>query len=176
MRRLRIAFFLGVLGAALLAAAGAQAQSGRFPSSDPDPRVGTPNDPDYDCSEPDDEDADVEDCPSIYDEQFNLFGFAPASTRNSARYAAGPKTGAQISGVSADIAWKSSIGSPSVPIAIQDTGIRWDNASIRRQIWLNVGELPRPQGAISHDADGDGAVTVDDWAGDPRVDPAQNDT
>ena len=45
-----------VLVLALLAALPALAQGSRFPSDDPDPRVGTPNDPGFDCSEPDDED------------------------------------------------------------------------------------------------------------------------
>ncbi|WP_370324120.1 cell wall-binding repeat-containing protein [Euzebya sp.] len=142
---------------------------GRFPSDDPDPRVGTPDDPEFDCSEPDDED-DVDPCPSIYDEQYGLFGFAPASTQLTARYRTGPDAGQpMVSGVSADLAWKTTTGDPLVTIAILDTGVRWGDERIRTKIWLNAAELPRPQGSGTHDADGDGVVTVDDWADDSRV-------
>ena len=159
-----------VLMLSLAAALPALAQDSRFPGDDPDPRVGTPNDPGFDCSEPDDED-DVEACPSIYDEQYNLFGFAPASTRLTAVHGPGDP---MVSGVSADLAWKTTTGDPRVAIAILDTGIRWHDTELRRKVWLNVGELPVPQGATEHDADGDGAVTVDDWIDDPRVTDAND--
>ena len=50
---------LTVLAAATVIAATVntiRAASGRFPSTDPNLRVGTPDDPDYDCAEADDED------------------------------------------------------------------------------------------------------------------------
>ena len=159
-----------VLVLALLAALPALAQGSRFPSDDPDPRVGTPNDPGFDCSEPDDED-DVDACPSIYDEQYNLFGFAPDSTRLTAIHGPGDP---MVSGVSADLAWKTTTGDPRVAIAILDTGVRWHDTELRRKVWLNVGELPVPEGATTHDADGDGAVTVDDWVDDSRVTDAND--
>ena len=159
-----------VLVLALLTALPALAQGGRFPSDDPDPRVGTPNDPGFDCSEPDDED-DVDACPSIYDEQYNLFGFAPESTRLTAMHGPGDP---MVSGVSADLAWKTTTGDPRVAIAILDTGVRWHDTELRRKVWLNVGELPVPEGATTHDADGDGAVTVDDWIDDSRVTDAND--
>ena len=71
-------------------------------------------------------------------------------------------------------------------MAILDTGIRWDDAALRRQIHLNTGELPFPlhdrasslepggpacssYTANAYDADGDGAVDVVDYACDSRV-------
>ncbi len=159
-----------VLTLTLAAALPVLAQEGRFPDDDPDPRVGTPNDPGFDCSEPDDED-DVDACPSIYDEQYNLFSFAPASTRLTAVHGPGDP---MVSGVSADLAWKTTTGDPRVAIAILDTGMRWNDAELRRKVWLNVGELPTPTGSTVHDADGDGAVTVDDWIDDPRVTDAND--
>ncbi|MGH2747469.1 MAG: S8 family serine peptidase [Actinomycetota bacterium] len=163
-------------GPSLGAAPGVAQQEDRFPSSDPDPRVGTPNDPRYDCSEPDDEDRGaVEPCHSIYDEQFNLFGFAPASTERTALYKDPARFGmGQVSGVSADRGWKHTIGSPEVAIAIIDTGVLWNDRDLRKKVWLNAAELPVPEGATSHDADGDGAFTVDDYAGDSRVTDANS--
>src|SRR5207245_437932 len=80
----------------------------------------------------------------------------------------------QVSGVSADLAWKLSIGDQSVGIAICDTGIRWDRDELRRRIRLNTGELPVPCGPTAgqkgrplaeYDCDGDGIFTPDDYAG-----------
>ncbi|MGH8247794.1 MAG: hypothetical protein ACREUU_15350, partial [Gammaproteobacteria bacterium] len=51
-----------------------------FPDPDPNPRIGTPNDPGYDCTEPDDEDPDSPtnpNCSSVWEGQYNLFGFPP---------------------------------------------------------------------------------------------------
>ena len=58
----------------------------RFPNADPNPRVGTPDDPDFDCAELDDEDADAPNCSSVFEEQFQLFGFPPDSTTATAQY------------------------------------------------------------------------------------------
>ncbi len=150
----------------------AEAGSSRFPHPNPDLRAGTPNDPRFDCYESDDEDPGAR-CADLGSEQYQLFGFAPDATENSAYYKEGPRIGqAMVSGVRADAAWKISTGSPDVVIAIMDTGIRWDNAGVRRKIWLNRNELPIPQGATRHDADGDGAFTVDDYKGDARVSDA----
>src|SRR2546427_2024618 len=151
----------------------------RFPSSDPNPRVGTPNDPNFDCAESDDEDSNAPKCSDVFAEQARLFGFAPDATEPTALYhdaahlAAGQVS--QISGVSADRAWKTTIGRPDVAIAITDTGIRWDRQSLRLRVWLNRGELPMPEradgsSAGTYDANGDGAFNVADYDQDPRVD------
>ncbi len=147
----------------------------RFPNPDPNPRVGTPDDPEFDCTELDDEDLDAPNCSSVWEEQFNLFGFPPGSTAASAQYHDLTRLGqGQVSGISADRAWKITTGSPEVAVAIIDTGIRWEDRELREKVWLNRGELPLPRLAdgstsSSYDANGDGAFNVDDYANDTRV-------
>ena len=151
--------------------------STRFPNSDPNPRVGTPDDPEFDCAEPDDED-DVPVCTQVWSEQYGLFGFPPNSTEATATYHDPGRAGqGQISGVSADRAWKMTTGDDEIAIAIIDTGIVWSNSELRLKIWLNEGELPLPQvtgggTASSYDANGDGAFNVADYNDDSRVNPA----
>lgn len=166
--RVRPLLLAASVAVAAIGVPAAASDHGRFPSSDPDPRVGTPDDPRFDCAEPDDPD-DAQ-CSSIFDEQYELFGFAPASTEETAVYREGPSAGEpMIAGIRADRGWKHTIGSPEVAVAVTDSGIEWGEEELRRQVFLNVAELPQPEGASDHDADGDGAVTVDDWAADPRV-------
>ncbi|MDQ1689546.1 MAG: cell wall-associated protease, partial [Frankiaceae bacterium] len=135
-------------------------------------RQDTPNDPGYDSAEPDDQDGRSSD--NFYDERYDLFGF-PSALTPQAVYRDGPNAGKpMISGFNAAGAWKKSQGRPDVVVAILDTGIKWDKQELRRQVHLNTAELPKPEladgtVAASYDADGDGAVTVDDYANDPRV-------
>jgi Subtilase family/FG-GAP-like repeat len=179
---------IGLLAlAALLVAAPALAQ---FPGSDPSEsvRVNTPNDPDFDHCEPDDQQGPPT-CANAFGEQYERFGFAPNGSHTTALYhnptdphvqrfmaqntAAGRNPLGQVPGVSADRAWKYSTGDPSVQIAIQDTGIRWDKQSLRKRVYLNKGELPLPRNGATtcavYDCNGDGAFNVDDYANDPRV-------
>jgi hypothetical protein len=90
--------------------------------------------------------------------------------------AAGRNPLGQVSGVSADRAWKYSTGAASVQVAILDTGIRWDKGSLRKKVGLHRQELPLPQNGAStcaqYDCNSDGAFNVDDYASDPRVSPA----
>jgi len=169
---------LAVLTLLLISSLTVFAADDRFPSSDPNPRVGTPNDPDFDCAEADDEDTDVPPCSSVWEEQWKLFGFAPDFTERTALYhdpahlAEGQIS--QVSGVYADTAWKTTIGRPDVSIAILDTGIEWEDNSLRTKIWLNRNELPLPQlangaTAAAYDANGDGAFNVSDYENDARV-------
>lgn len=72
-------------------------------------------------------------------------------------------------GISLDAAWQHTIGRDDVAIAVLDSGILWDHPDLRRKVWLNAGELPRPEGSASHDANGDGLFDVEDYARDPRV-------
>ena len=143
------------------------------------PRLGTPDDPEFDCAEPDDEDILVPNCSQVWSEQYNLFGFAPFSTSLTALYhdpehiQAGELS--QRSGVSADRAWKITHGRSEVVVAIVDTGIEWTNQDLRLQVHLNQDELPLPQGPQctapgEYDCNGDGAFNADDYAGDPAVD------
>src|SRR5438477_5850061 len=164
------------LGAAALLGV-AQTRTFPGPPTDTNPRANTPNDPDFDKAEPDDEDGDFVPGTSVFEEDNRLFGFAPASTSMTARYLdpSNPRFGqGQISGVSADLAWKLSIGDQGVGVAICDTGIRWDREELRRRVRLNPGELPVPCGVTAgqkgrplaeYDCDGDGIFTPDDYAG-----------
>ena len=174
---------LFVLAAVVLAVAAPAFAA--FPGKDPNesPRLNTPNDPSFDRCEDDDEDTPGErECTSYFEEQFGFFGFAPDTSDavysdpaqideqgRRANEAAGNDPLEQISGVRADTAWKYSIGSPDISIAILDTGVEWQDEELRRKIRLNRRELPLPQGASAYDANGDGAFNVDDYASDPRV-------
>jgi hypothetical protein len=177
LKRIAVALALGIIIVITGVASGSAEHNGtsRFPNADPNPRVGTPDDPDFDCTELDDEDPDAPNCSSVFEEQFQLFGFPPGSTAATARYHDLSRFGqGQISGVSADRAWKSTIGIPEVAVAIIDTGIRWEKSELRSKVWLNEGELPLPRLAdgstsASYDANGDGAFNVDDYANDSRV-------
>lgn len=68
-------------------------------------------------------------------------------------------------------AWNFTTGRPDVRVAILDSGIKWNERELARKVWLNVAELPHPCvtpsspiGRLSWDCDGDGAVSVDDFA------------
>ena len=137
-------------------------------------RDDTPNDPDYDRAEPDDPQAGGS--TNVFSERFDLFGFASARTRTTARYLdpTGPNFGnGMVSGFNAAGAWKITRGQPGVSVAVLDTGINWDNAGLRTQVRLNRDELPTPQkadaSACAYDCDANGVFNVDDYKDDPRV-------
>lgn len=141
-------------------------------------RDDTPNDPAYDRAEPDDPDGPTS--TNLFDERYDLFGFASQLTRQTAIYKAGPHQGQpQISGFNAAGAWKLTRGLPGVDIAILDTGIRWGEPGLRTQVALNTDELPLPQDAEGDthtdaplggfDLNGNGAIDVDDYANDRRA-------
>ena len=173
---------IALVAAVLAALACAPLAGAAFPGSDPDEsvRLNTPNDPDFDRAESDDEQGASSS--NVYDEELERFGFAPQATQNTALYknpqdvarqraqneAAGRNSLGQLSGVSADRAWKRSTGRPDVEVAILDTGIRWRSETLRTKVALNEDELPTPQ-CGRDDCDEDGAFTVDDYASDTRV-------
>lgn len=150
MRRLAI-LALALLVASLLAPLAplpAGAGHGQFPH-------GPPNDPEYDRAE---------EQPlqfTIFDEQWELFGFVPRSTPLA--------LAEEASGVRANLAWLATIGRPDVRIAVLDSGIRWGDAELDEKIALNTAELPVPSGCAVHDCNGDGVVHAKDYASDPRV-------
>jgi hypothetical protein len=72
-------------------------------------------------------------------------------------------------GFSLDRAWQLTTGRDDVVIAVLDSGIRWHYEDLVEKLYLNAGELPRPDGCDTHDRNGDGIFTVSDYAGDPRV-------
>ena len=120
------------------------------------------------------------------------FGFAPNGSQLTALYhnpldphvqrlsaqntLAGRNPLGQVSGVSADRAWKYSTGAAERPG--RDPRHRHpleQRRSLRKKVALNRGELPLPRIGAStcaqYDCNGDGAFNVDDYANDPRVSP-----
>jgi Subtilase family len=73
-----------------------------------------------------------------------------------------PETGSNVTG-----AWQITTGRPDVFVAILDSGIRWNERSVSRALRLNAAELPLPPGCAVQDCNGDGFVSVDDYAGVP---------
>lgn len=150
-------------------------------------RQDTPNDPAYDCAELDTQQAGK--CSNLYDQRFDLFGFASQLTSGTAVYADNTDTlrfgKAQVSGFNAAGAWKIERGRGDVSIAILDTGIQWNKSDLRTQLRLNCGELPAPRnlaGAVTagsspgcreasarYDLNNNGAFDVDDYLNDARV-------
>ncbi|MDJ0789579.1 MAG: S8 family serine peptidase, partial [Myxococcota bacterium] len=72
-------------------------------------------------------------------------------------------------GIGMDIegAWQITTGRPDVVVAVLDSGIRWRARDLARKVALNTGELPIPAGCASHDCNGDGFVSVDDFPDTP---------
>ena len=70
-----------------------------------------------------------------------------------------PDSGMDVPGV-----WQATTGRPDVVDAVLDSGIEWDRADLARMLWLNAAELPVPPGCASKDCNGDGFVSVDDFA------------
>jgi len=198
----RIAWVSAALALCLALATAAIAANPQFPGNDPNEsvRIHTPDDPDFDQCEPHEPGEGTQTCTGVFNQEFERFGFAPKATENTATYKnptdphvvrlAAQNTLAkrnplgQVSGVSADRAWKFSTGDPSVQVGIVDTGIEWANRSLRTKAWLNAGELPTPlhdrttplsDGATcasytdTDDANGDGAFNVVDYVCDSRV-------
>jgi Subtilase family len=139
--------------------------------------ISGPNDPDY---------APAERNPAggmtFNAEQWHLYDCIPQSAP-----AAFDSEGA--SGMSLNKAWAVyGFGRKDVTVAYIEGGVNWrlsQSFDLRRKAYLNCGELPAPenaQGATkpgkspgcleptkSYDLDGDGVLTVDDYANDPRV-------
>ena len=76
-------------------------------------------------------------------------------------------------------------GGPDVLIAIADSGIEWDDLDLAGKAFLNAGELTGSHGPRDasgnacggtgplrgYDCDGDGVLTMKDYANDPRLTP-----
>src|SRR5262245_54993708 len=52
--------------------------------------------------------------------------------------------GEVASGMSIDLAWRHTIGSDRIVIAVLDSGIRWREPDLLQKAWLNRGELSPP--------------------------------
>ena len=81
------------------------------------------------------------------------------------------------SGIALDRAFRHTGGRWDTTIAVLDSGVLWAKRDLVRKIWLNRAELPQPLDATGAlvpewDLDGNGLLNIDDYAEDPRVDPA----
>ncbi len=118
-------------------------------------------------SEPD---HDAENCPNDFGEPWEKISYI----KGNYYYMVRVDEQAIGSGIHLDRAFAVETGDWAVTIASLDSGIEWDEGNLRRKFRINTGELPLPQyadgrTAASYDLDGDGLVTVDDYAQDPRV-------
>jgi MYXO-CTERM domain-containing protein len=122
-----------------------------------------PNDPGYAYSATD-------------DGQWNLYSFMPS--------VAHPRSEETASGMSVDMAWRMTIGDPSVKIVITDSGIKWDEADLIEKAFLNDKELAnhKPTHAdgtacggegplAGFDCNSDGVLSVSDYADTPALTP-----
>src|SRR4051812_5912812 len=79
------------------------------------------------------------------------------------------------SGVNFTGAWRQgNVGRPDVVVAYIEGGVNYSSDGIKDaldNIFLNQGELPRPQGSSTYDANGDGHFDLRDYERDPRVNP-----
>jgi hypothetical protein len=108
-------------------------------------------------------------CPSDFGD-WDMISWIPAGSVASVR----PAELALGSGISADIAFQHTTGRWDAVVAVLDSGIFWQESSLWPKIHLNAGELPIPidgTGAENPDPDGNGLLTIDDYAADPRVAP-----
>lgn len=104
---------------------------------------------------------------SLYNLVTPFLGFNPfAPEEDSAPW--------EIPGMNVTEAWKYSTGNPEVLIAVIDTGvINYTEPDVRKNIFINGGELPLPNVAgvvcAQYDCNGDGRLDVDDYASDDRL-------
>jgi hypothetical protein len=109
--------------------------------------------------------------------QWNLYSFMPDIAH--------PRPSEKASGMSVDMAWRLTIGDPSVKIVITDSGIKWDEADLIEKAYLNDKELVnhKPthadgtacggEGALAgFDCNADGVLSVSDYAETPTLTPA----
>jgi len=119
-----------------------------------------------------------EPAPGDPDETPNDYSFDPANPdsgdgwKYQGEIVGGPADGV-VGGLDLIRAWQTTTGRPDVVIAILDSGIRWSSGDVIRKVALRTHELPFPADANppvpcvgpGHDCNGDGVVSVDDFAG-----------
>jgi hypothetical protein len=161
VRRLRTGVWLTLIALALLAAVPAAPANARWHGQS------APNDPNYDPAERN----PLASC--INSEQWYVYSFIPKCTPR-ARDPQGS------SGMFIDQAWKRfTTGRPDVAVAYIEGGVNWrldrpDLEELAPRSYLNAGELPMPERADrrpckSYDCNGDGQVSIADYADDRRI-------
>jgi hypothetical protein len=113
----------------------------------------------------------IESCPSDLDD-WDHISWIPETSIGETR----PAEIELGSGLSLDVALRTTAGRWEIAVAVVDSGIQWDRTDLVRKVRLNTAELPFPQDASGadqgvYDLDGNGLVNIDDYANDPRVDP-----
>ncbi len=102
-----------------------------------------------------------------YENRWNYWSFIPADA--VARVTAFSPYELELgSGFHADRAWQKTTGDRRVIIAILDGGVRWSDAEVVNQFYLNEAELPPPDAGCGgdgtvHDVNGDGWLNVQDY-------------
>jgi MYXO-CTERM domain-containing protein len=112
--------------------------------------------------------------------QWNYYSFIPGSNPNL-------RPEETSSGMSIDLAWRYTTGDDSVRIAITDSGIKWTADDLLEKAWLNPRELVncKPLNAdgtacggtgelAGMDCNGDGILTVSDYAATPDLAPDES--
>ena len=119
--------------------------------------------------------------------QWQFYSFIPDRLPNAAPL---PES-ETAAGMSIDMAWRLSIGQDSVLIAVLDSGIRWDEADLVEKAYLNKAELaahlplradlspcapldPKKPTEDLFDCNGDGILTVADYAEHPTLKPEKS--
>jgi len=90
---------------------------------------------------------------------WNLWSFVPPQVAGRLT----PEENAMGIGLHADDAWQLTQGRFDVTIAVMDGGFLWSERDLVNKWKLNAGELPLPEGALTHDANGDGHFNVQDY-------------
>lgn len=127
-----------------------------------------PNDPGYGFSEND-------------EGHWNYYSFMPSVAVNV-------RPEETASGMSIDLAWRYTIGDPSVKIVVTDSGIKWDEYDLLDSAYLNAVELAnhKPTQAdgtacggagelAGYDCNGDGMFSVSDYKDTPALQPEASD-
>ncbi|MEZ4314733.1 MAG: S8 family serine peptidase, partial [Polyangiaceae bacterium] len=130
--------------------------------------VNWPNDPDYAFTDKN-------------DGAWNYYSFMPSVAVNV-------RPEETASGMSIDLAWRYTIGDPSVKIVVTDSGIKWDSYDLVDSAYLNAAELAnhKPtmadgtacggEGALAgFDCNGDGMLSVSDYKDTPALQPEASD-
>lgn len=120
--------------------------------------------------------------------QWQYFSFIPDRSPNAPPI----RSDETASGMSIDLAWRHTIGDPRVVIAVLDSGIRWDERDLLEKAYLNKGELqnhlplradssacdpldPAKPTVDLFDCNGDGILSVADYADFPGLTPEATD-